>query len=79
MPPAETAKAKFDPEGPSHRQMTLILLLNQAGGRRLSWTDDASPTLANCLRLTAVAGRDENVVNEVLTEHGPEKWEPVFR
>jgi hypothetical protein len=59
--------------------MTLILLLNQAGGRRLSWTDDASPTLANCLRLTAVAGRDENVVNEVLTEHGPEKWEPVFR
>jgi hypothetical protein len=53
--------------------MTLILLLNQAGGRRLSWTDDASPTLANCLRLTAVAGRDENVVNEVLTDHGPEK------
>jgi hypothetical protein len=53
--------------------MTLILLLNQAGGRRLSWTDDASPTLAKCLRLIAVAGRDENVVNEVLTEHGPKK------
>ena len=35
--------------------------------------------IAKCLRLTAVAGRDENMVNEVLTEHGPEKWEPVFR
>ncbi len=26
-----------------------------------------------------MTGRDENRVNERLTEHGPEKWEPVFR
>ena len=59
--------------------MTLRLLLNQAGAWPSVLDRRCVADIAKCLRLTAVVGRDENLVNEVLTEHGPEKWEPVFR
>ncbi|QHO73071.1 hypothetical protein ACH79_10890 [Bradyrhizobium sp. CCBAU 051011] len=33
--------------------------------------------VAKCLRCSARNGRDENRVNETLTEHGQEKWKPA--
>src|SRR4249919_810850 len=66
--------------------MTLRLLLNQAGASPSVLDRRCVADIAKCLMLTAVVGRDENMVNEVLTEHGPDpegrvraKWEPVFR
>jgi hypothetical protein len=59
--------------------MTLRLLLYRAGALPSVADRRCVADIAKCLRLTAVVGRDENMVNEVLTEHGPEKWEPVFR
>ena len=65
--------------------MTLRLLLNQTGASPSVLDRRCVADIAKCLRLTAVVGRDENMVNEVLTEHGPgpegrvrARWEPVF-
>ena len=46
--------------------MTLRLLLNQAGASPSVLNRRCVAEIAKCLRLTAVVGRDENMVNEVL-------------
>jgi hypothetical protein len=48
--------------------MTLRLLLNQAGASPSVLDRRCVADIAKCLRLTAVVGRDENMVNEVLKQ-----------